>query len=135
MALRLVNESTGATVASHVELALDRHTRKRGLLGRAAMAPTSAMVLSPCWMVHTAFMQFAIDVLFVDRRGQVVHVERELRPWRAAMSMRARTVIELPARTATECGVNVGDRVTLLVTGADDAGASVGSLPLEVRAC
>jgi hypothetical protein len=74
VAWRLVNERTGATVASDVELAVDRPTRRRGLLGRAAMNPASAMVLSPCWMVHTAFMQFAIDVVFVDRDGRVVRV-------------------------------------------------------------
>jgi uncharacterized protein len=136
VALRLINESTGATVASHVELALDRSTRRRGLLGRSALAPMSAMLFSPCWMVHTAFMRFAIDVLFLDRQGRVVHVARELRPWRTAMCSRAHMVIELPARAAEKVDINVGDRVTFVETGPDrtlTAGARV--LPLEVRAC
>ena len=136
MALRLIKASTGATVASHVELALDRSTRRRGLLGRPGLAPMSAMLFSPCWMVHTAFMQFPIDVLFLDRDGRVVHVARELGPWRAAMSTRARTVVELPARAAAGCGVNVGDCVTFAASGADVAFVPpVDVLPLEVRAC
>src|SRR4051812_19940555 len=136
MALRLINASTGETVASDVELALDRSTRRRGLLGRDRLAPMSAMLFSPCWMIHTAFMQFPIDVLFLDRDGRVLHVARELGPWRAAMSARARTVIELPARAAAQCGVNVGDRVTFADSGdAATVTAAAHPLPLEVRVC
>ena len=136
MALRLINESTGATVASQVELALDRASRKRGLLGRASLAPASALVLSPCWMVHTAFMQFAIDVLFVDGNGEVVHLVPNLPPWRAAVSVRARGVIEMPAGTAAQCGISVGDRVSLAADGmAPGVTRSARSLPLEMRAC
>ena len=135
MALSLVNESTGATVASRVELALDRATRRRGLLGRAALPPASAMVLSPCWMVHTAFMQFPIDVLFVNAQGLVVHVARDVAPWRAAMSLRAHAVIELPAGAATRRDVHVGDRVTFFENGRDSGAPLPGPLPLRVHAC
>jgi uncharacterized membrane protein (UPF0127 family) len=137
MAFMLVNESTAGTVASRVELALDRSSRRRGLLGRLWMPPTSAIVLSPCWMVHTAFMQFRIDVLFVDEHGRVVQVVRELRPWRIAMSSRARVVIELAAGVAAQRDINIGDRVTLLETSgaAEQLRGGLASLPLEVRAC
>jgi uncharacterized membrane protein (UPF0127 family) len=136
VALRLINDRTGATVASHVELALDRSTRRRGLLGRAALAPMSAMLFSPCWMVHTAFMQFPIDVLFLDAAGCIVHIARDVAPWRAAMSARARTVIELPAQSAAQCAVIVGDRVALAQPAGDASIlASKRTLPLEVRAC
>jgi uncharacterized membrane protein (UPF0127 family) len=136
MGLSLINESTGATVASHAELALDRTARRRGLLGRTSLAPASALVLSPCWMVHTAFMRFPIDVLFLDRQGRVVHVSRDLGPWRAAMSVRAHVVIELPAGAAARRDVNVGDRLTFLdnQSGSEPAVAP-GRLPLAVHAC
>jgi uncharacterized membrane protein (UPF0127 family) len=114
MSFMLINDSTSGTVASRVELAVSRGERRRGLLGRLWMPPTTAMVLSPCWMIHTAFMQFRIDVLFVDDDGRVVQVVRELRPWRVAMSSRARAVIELAAGVARQRDINVGDRVTLV---------------------
>jgi uncharacterized membrane protein (UPF0127 family) len=135
VAVRMINESTGATVASQVELALDRATRRRGLLGRDSLAPRSAMLFSPCWMVHTAFMRFAIDVLFVDRHGRVVHVAHAVRPWRAAMSARAHVVVELPAGAAAQQQVHVGDCVGLVADGADDPMPAFGQLPLQVRAC
>ena len=136
VSLTLVNESTGATVASQVELALDRAGRRRGLLGRDGLAPASAMVLSPCWMVHTAFMRFAIDVVFVDRGGCVVHVATDLQPWRAAMSTQAHAVIELPAGAIRKRSVNVGDRLSFFDTDLDGTmTAAAGTLPLEVRPC
>lgn len=136
MGLSLINESTGATVASQVELALDRTARRRGLLGRTSLAPTSALVLSPCWMVHTACMQFPIDVLFLDRQGLVVQVSRQVGPWRAAMSVRAHVVIELPAGAAARRDVNVGDRVTFVDNGSGSEPAAVPvRLPLAVHAC
>ena len=136
MPLMLVNESTSATVASRVELALDRNSRRRGLLGRLWMPPTSAIVISPCWMIHTAFMQFRIDALFVDKHGRVVQVKRDLRPWRVALSVRARMVIELAAGVAAQRDINIGDRVALLDTDRSESSVALaGPLPLQVRAC
>jgi uncharacterized protein len=137
MTMMLVNESTSGTVASRVELALDRASRRRGLLGRTWMSPTSAFVLSPCWMIHTAFMKFHIDVVFADGHGRVVQVVRNLRPWRVAMCARASVVIELPAGMAAQRDINVGDRVTLLATSGADRTEPVpqGRLPLEIRVC
>jgi uncharacterized membrane protein (UPF0127 family) len=136
MPLMLVNDSTSTTVASRVELALDRNTRRRGLLGRLRMPPTSAMVISPCFAIHTAFMHFAIDVLFVDKHGRVVQVTRDLRPWRIALSVRARMVIELAAGVASQRDINVGDRVSFVDTEPHEAPVPLHrSLPLEVRAC
>ena len=136
MAMMLVNESTGATVAPRVELATTRAERRRGLLGRDRLSPTCALVLSPCWAIHTAFMRFRIDVVFADAHGRVVHVVRDLRPWRIALSTRAHMVIELAAGAARQRDINVGDRVTLIDTARErSAPAERQALPLETRAC
>src|SRR5262245_53217747 len=104
---------TGDTVADTVEVADTRATRKRGLLGRDGLPSGSALILSPCFAVHTAFMRFAIDVAFVDRDGYVVRTVHNLGPWRIAASLRAQQVIELPAGELNARGVREGDRVHL----------------------
>ena len=71
------------------------------------------MLISPCFAVHTAFMRFAIDVVFVDRTGCVVRIVRELTPWRMAAAWRAQRVIELPAGELRTRDVRVGDRLYL----------------------
>ena len=68
--LTLVDERTGTTVASAVEIADTSATRRRGLLGRDGLDPSAALIIVPCSSVHTFFMRFAIDVVFVDRGGR-----------------------------------------------------------------
>jgi uncharacterized membrane protein (UPF0127 family) len=106
----LVNQRTGEVVATTVELADTRRARRRGLLGRTSLEPATALVLSPCFSVHTAFMKFAIDAVFVDRRGVVRRVV-QLPPWRAAVDVGARMVIEVAAGAAQ--GLRPGDVVSL----------------------
>jgi uncharacterized membrane protein (UPF0127 family) len=72
-----------------------------------------AIVLSPCFSIHTAFMHFPIDVLFVDRDGCAVRIVPGLTPWRLAIAMRARHVVEMAAGELLRGGVRVGDRLTL----------------------
>lgn len=106
----LVNQRTGNTVASDVEIAATRATRRKGLLGRATLDPSAALVLAPCFAVHSAFMQFPIDVLFLDKDGTVRRIAA-LKPWRIAASIGASAVVELAAGGAR--GLRVGDRVYL----------------------
>ena len=111
--MRLINERTSNTLAADVEVANTRQARRAGLLGRDALDQSSALVLDPCWMIHTAFMRFPIDVVFIGRDDRVVRIAQAVPPWRAAASMRARRVIELPAGTVHRHGVAIGDALRL----------------------
>ena len=88
-------------------------TRLRGLLGRRDLPRGEGLLLVPSPSVHTAFMRFAIDVVFLDRHGTVVAVEPELRPWRTAAKKGARAVVELAAGECGRRGVAPGDRLLL----------------------
>lgn len=111
--LTLVNQHTDETIAEHVEVAVSRKTRRKGLLGRTVFAPASAMVLAPCAAIHTMFMRFAIDVIFVDEDGRALRIVQALRPWRIAVAPFAHAVIELPANVVRGYRVSVGDRLYL----------------------
>ncbi|MBI5510806.1 MAG: DUF192 domain-containing protein [Deltaproteobacteria bacterium] len=79
-----------------------------GLIGRPAPEPGAALWLTPCRQVHTAFMRYPIDVVFLDVRGAVVTVQT-LRPWRlSAYVWRAASVLELAAGTAAGLGLAAG---------------------------
>lgn len=119
--LALLNRTTDEPIATRVELAVTRRDRRRGLLGRPRLDPGAALVLVPCVAVHTAFMRFAIDVVFVNRRGLAIHAVERLQPWRVAVAPGAYAVVELAAGSLARRDFRVGDRVCLLRTG--DAGA------------
>jgi hypothetical protein len=113
MHVALFNERTNQPVATQVEIAATRRSRRRGLLGRDHLDESSAMLLAPCSSVHTVGMRFPIDVVFVDRQGYAVKVVRNLRPWRIALSLGGRAVIEMAAGSLHWGQVMPGDRLYL----------------------
>ena len=72
-------------------------------MGRPGLAPGHALWIEPCNSIHMFFMRFAIDVLFLDREGNVKRVLLNLRPWRVSpIVFGARTTVELPAGTLAD---------------------------------
>jgi|SRR5215211_4624851 len=86
--------------------------RMRGLLGRSDLPRGEGVLLRPAASIHTFFMRFPIDAVFMDRDGVVVGVEHELKPWRTARRKGARTVLELAAGEAGARGVTSGQRLS-----------------------
>ena len=80
--------------------ARSRPERMRGLAGLDAMDPAEALHLPRCRSVHTFGMRFALDLLWLDRRGAVVRVDRDVVPRRLRTCLRARSVVETPAGSA-----------------------------------
>jgi len=115
--MNLINGRTRTLLADRVELATTRQERRRGLLGRDRLGPGEGMFLSPCFSVHTVAMRFPIDVVFLDGDGRAVHMVHALRPWRVAVSLRGRSVIELAAGRLAEAGVQIGDVLRLAPEG------------------
>ena len=109
----ILNERTGRVVASAVELADTSETRRRGLLGRESLDPSAALIIAPCSAVHTFFMKFIIDVVFVDRQGAVLKGVADVKPWRIAARPGAYAVIELNAGAIRRSELKVGDRLSL----------------------
>jgi uncharacterized protein len=88
--------------------------RMRGLLGRSGLDPGEGIYIVPSPSVHTWFMRFPIDVVFVDRDLVVTKVVPELAPWRMTGSRGARATFELRAGEAAARGVEVGSRLELV---------------------
>ncbi len=86
--------------------------RLLGLMFRSGLAEGEGLWIEPCQSVHTHFMRFAIDVLFVARDQTVLHVIPAMQPWRFSPAIRqAAAVLELPAGAAQATGP--GDRLAL----------------------
>ena len=102
----------GTVVCEHCLLAETMFARLRGLLGRSGLSSGEGMLLRPAASIHTAFMRFPIDAVFLDRENRVVKVAAELAPWRAAACRGSRTVLELPAGEAARQGLRPGVSLT-----------------------
>lgn len=108
-----LTRSDRTTVCECCYIARTRIERGRGLLGRKGLAGGEGLLFPRTRAVHTHFMRFAIDVVFLDHEGEVVRVVPALGPWRAASCRRADSVLELAAGECARIGLVEGDRVNL----------------------
>jgi hypothetical protein len=103
----------GTVVCERCSLADSPTARMRGLLGRDGLEQGEGLLLRPAASVHTFFMRFPIDVVFLDRALVVLGIEDAIGPWRAASQRGAKAVLELPAGESARRGLAVGDQLTL----------------------
>ena len=108
----LEDATAGVVLASSVEAAVDSESRRRGLLGRTGLGD-AALVIAPSNAVHTFFMRFPIDVVFVDRTGRVLRIAASVPAWRMTASWRAFATIELAAGTVARIGTAAGHTLAL----------------------
>ena len=119
-----VNTTKRVALATDLEVATSFSARSRGLLGRTGLEPGSGILIDPCPSVHTWFMRFTIDVLFLDGENRVVGLARGLKPFRMAGAWRATKTIELPAGTIAATGTAVGDSVEISRAAGPDVDAA-----------
>ena len=107
----VVAEPAARVVSDACRVADNPWTRFRGLMGKRGLELGESMLLRPAGSVHTCFMRFAIDVVFLDGDMEVIGIAPELRPWRAAGRRGAKAALELAAGEAERRGVLIGDQL------------------------
>jgi uncharacterized protein len=106
-----VERENGETICERCEVADRMFPRMRGLLGRRGLAAGEGMLIRPAPSIHTFFMRFTIDAVFVSREGEVMKVASRVKPWRTRSCRKAYAVLELAAGEADRRRVAVGDRI------------------------
>lgn len=92
-----------------IDVARNIWQRTRGLLGRRSLSPREGLLIEGCSSIHTCFMRFPIDVIYLDREGRVVKIVSHLAPWRFSSARGARSTLELAAGACARNGIAVGD--------------------------
>lgn len=100
-------------LASDLRIADSLITRTKGLLGRPNLPEGEGLWIKRCNSIHTVFMKFPIDAVFVDDDLKVVSVYHALKPWRITrLHLKASSVFELPAGTVEKFGgIKIGDQL------------------------
>jgi uncharacterized membrane protein (UPF0127 family) len=113
--MRLINQTKNTVLAKDVFIASTLFKRIKGLLGKKTLLPDQAIILDPCNSVHTFFMHFAIDLLFVDKDYKVVKALFKVVPNRISrIYWHASRVIELPAGKLNLTHTQAQDQLQLL---------------------
>ena len=113
----VLNRTRERFVATNVSVADSYFRRLVGLLGKTrkwARAGRGLWII-PSHGIHTIGMLFPIDLIFLDREKNVVHLEEHVRPFRISrVSLKSYSVLELPAHTVFRTGTCVGDQLEFL---------------------
>lgn len=107
---RVVNHRTGSVVATSIEEAKGPWRSFRGLMLRKGLPDGHGMVFRPAKGIHTQFMRFPIDLIFLDKHNQVVKVRPSMRPWRFDFT-NAAAVIEMTGGAAAHTDIRPGDQL------------------------
>lgn len=108
--IRVVNRTRGTLLGNRIVLVDSWSGRLRGYLGRQEPKPGEGMLLVGCSAVHTYGMNFPLDLIFLDKHGEVVDAIETLMPWRRTRRLQeARFALELPTGVVGESRTAVGD--------------------------
>ena len=107
------NESRGTVLGDAITVADNRHERNIGLLKHPGLKQGEGLWIVPCLSVHTFFMKFAIDLVFIDKQRRVRKVRHAVPPWRASGCLWAHSVIELPPGSVGATGTQPGDQLVI----------------------
>ena len=112
--MKVYNVTRDQCLAGTAIMADSFFRRLRGLLGRSGLPSGWCMVLKPCRSIHTMFMRFSLDILFVDRQYRVVAMVSDMPPFRFTRSIsQSYLVIEFPASFLKSTGTVPGDLIEL----------------------
>ena len=103
--------SDGAIACERCTVADRMLSRMKGLLGRKDLSTGEGILIRPAPSIHTFFMRFPIDVVFLSRQGDVLKIAERVAPWRARSCRHSYAVLELAAGEAGRRGLAVGDRI------------------------
>jgi uncharacterized membrane protein (UPF0127 family) len=108
----ILNLTRHTRIAANVEIADSVFRRFKGLMFRPALLQDSGLWLSPCKGIHSCFMEFQFDAVFLDEHLRVLHVIKAMKPWRICGFVKgAKSVLELPEGCITRSQTEVGDQL------------------------
>jgi uncharacterized protein len=117
MPILIVNTTRNSALSTNSHIARGYWRRLFGLMGKKPLSQGEALIIDPCSSVHTHWMRFAIDVIYVNKEHALVWIDHALAAWKIVhFYKKIRYSVELPAGTFDASGIQVGDVLSLRET-------------------
>lgn len=114
--MKIYNSTQNNIIADEVKVAENFFTRSIGLLSRKSISDNEALIIKPCCSIHTFFMKFAIDVLFIGATGEIMELYENVEPWRILpIHLKSHYVIEICAGQIRAKSIKKEDIIELLL--------------------
>lgn len=109
----LKNKDT--VIATNVKTANNIFTRTVGLLYKSSLPREEGLLIIPCRTIHSIFMRFTFDAVFISKEGEVVHLIERMKPFKATpIIWKAKTVLELAEGIISEKNIQLGDIIEFI---------------------
>jgi len=112
--MEVSNLTRHTVLASSMEVADTGSKRNKGLLGRDQLTPGEGLWIIPCSAVHTFWMRFPIDLVYLDSKKRIRKLRSAVPAWRLSVCLTAQSVLELPAGTLRNTQTQMGDKLEFL---------------------
>lgn len=113
--MKATNTTKNTLLGDKITVANTFISRFLGLMPKKSLNSGEGLIISPCNSIHMFFMKFAIDVLFIDKNDNIVHIEENIRPWNVSKIVRgSKYVVELPTGTVISTKTEVGDNIKII---------------------
>ena len=107
------NQTRNTVLADSADVADSSAKRRTGLLKHDRLAPGQGLWIVPCESVHSFFMKFPIDLVYLDRKHKVRKIRHNMAPWRMSICLSAHSILELPAGVLAATGTQAGDQLAI----------------------
>ena len=105
----LINKKNGKVLANNLEIANNSFKRLTGLLGRNGLNKGEGLHIIPCSSIHSFFMKFRFDAVFINKKNEVVYLIKDMPAWRVSkICFSGYSVVELPSGIINETETNIG---------------------------
>lgn len=113
--MKLINKETNTVISENFQIANTYFKRLKGLMFTKQLPIQNAMQITPCKEIHTFFMNYSIDVLYLDSKNNIISIDENLKPGKIGKLVKnAKSVIELPVGKVKESDIKVGQSVEII---------------------
>lgn len=113
--VKIQNQRNKVIIGTKIKIASSFLARLKGLMFTNNLNKDEGLLITPCNSIHTCFMHYPIDAVFIDDTHKIVALYENLSPWIGftKIHFRAASVIELPAGSCKEFDLKEKDSLTL----------------------
>lgn len=110
--MKVIISETGVVLAEDVGRADTFLKRLKGLMFSRSLEQHKGLHITPCKQIHTCFMNYAIDVLYLNSHHSIVALEENVTPWTfGKIQKNAVSVVELPKGKINQTNTKIGHTV------------------------
>ncbi len=113
--MKVYNSTQNNIISEQAKMADNFFLRSIGLILEKHFSEGKGLIIKPCCSIHTFFMKFNIDILFINKNNEIIALYENVKPWRILpIHATSSYVIELPSKTISDKNICKNDLIKII---------------------